>query len=265
MRTMPASAEDGPLAGGTANSGRVLRVGQTVHRPRGPQSAAVHDLLDHLGRQGFSGAPRVIDAHGSTEVLTYIPGRAAHAPIPEWALTDEALDSVGELLRDFHGHSAAFDGSTRRWQRPVPAPWRGRLVTHNDPHPANVVFREGRAVALIDFDLAAPGSVAWELAVAACFWVPLLDEVDIADSRQGQAFHRLRVLLDGYRAGPSVRREVVLATPAATAWIAAIIEDASRAGHREFGAVWSTWAGQTRRAHAWLARHREDLLATTGA
>ena len=48
-------------------------------------------------------------------------------------------------------------------------------------------------VLVIDFDLAAPGSVAWELAVAACFWAPLWDERDIEDSQMiGIVFARLQ-------------------------------------------------------------------------
>src|SRR5437016_791504 len=143
-RPMHLPSEDGPMAGGTANRGRVIRVGATVHRPRCPHSPAVHALLRHLSAAGFSGAPRVVGGDGRTEILAYVEGTAAIEPVPDWALTDAALTSVGTLLRAFHRHARGFDGSALRWQRPVPEPWHRDLVTHNDPNPANVIFRGGR-------------------------------------------------------------------------------------------------------------------------
>ena len=275
---MPSAGSDGLLHGGTANRGRVFRVGATVHRPRGIHSDAVHVLLRHLEASGFQGAPRVIGTYGEVEVLGYIHGAAAYQPgrgapavgraltdiVPDWALTDDALRSVAVLLRDYHQHASTFVTHQRlTWQRPVPAPWRGPLVTHNDPNPANIIFRDGKAVALIDFDLAAPGSVAWELAVAACFWAPLWDERDIEDSRQGHALSRFGLLLDTYGAGAVLRRDVVRATVAANAWISAIIEDASRDGHVAFSELWSSWADRYARANEWLRAHRADLISAS--
>jgi hypothetical protein len=62
-----------PLDGGSHS--RVVRVGQTVRRVSRPWSPAVHDLLRHLDREGFAGAPRALgfDDQGR-EVLTYIEG-----------------------------------------------------------------------------------------------------------------------------------------------------------------------------------------------
>ena len=252
---------DGALAGGVANRGRVVRVGATVHRPHGPYSEAVHTLLRHLEVSGFDGAPRVVGRYRDTEVLSYIDGVAANPPEPEWALTDDALHSVAVLLRDYHRHARTFDVPDRlAWQRPLPAEWRGDIVTHNDPHPANVIFRDGRAVALIDFDLAAPGSVAFELAVAACFWAPLRDERDIEDSRRGRGLERFRLLLDGYGASPELRRDVVRATGAANAWISDIIEDGQLAGHPAFTEEWASWGERYARAAGWLHAHHADLL-----
>jgi aminoglycoside phosphotransferase (APT) family kinase protein len=62
-------------------------------------------------------------------------------------------------------------------------------------HPANLVFRDGQAIGLIDFDWAGPGSAAWDFAAAARYWAPLLDDRDIADSRQGRAVDRFRIFL----------------------------------------------------------------------
>ena len=71
------------LSGGTANRGRVIRVGDTVVRPTAPCWPATHALLDHLAAVGFDGAPRVLAAGPVTEALTYIAGRAAVPPLTE--------------------------------------------------------------------------------------------------------------------------------------------------------------------------------------
>jgi Ser/Thr protein kinase RdoA (MazF antagonist) len=240
---------DGPLGGGTANRGRVVKVGDTVRRPAGSYTPAVHALLNHLTQVGFAAAPAVVGLDAHTEVLTYLEGDAAIDPIPSWALTTEALISVGVLLRGLHTSAASFDADGRSWQRPIPPRWRGDLVTHNDTHPANVIFRGGRATGLIDFDLSAPGCPAWELAVAACFWAPLRNDADIADARRGATMVRFRQL----------RHEVVEACVDGNQWIADIIHEASLLGHPAFGRLWAEQAEMYARAHDWLLTQRDAL------
>ena len=257
--TCSATRTDGPLAGGTANRGLVKRIGNTVCRPRA--SAATHALLDHLARTGFDGAPRVIAADAVTETLSFIEGWAAVPPLPEEMLTDHALASLAGLLRRYHQAVASFDPAGYRWPRRVPARFAGRLVSHNDVHPANVIFRGGQAVALIDFDLAGPGSVAWDLAAAARHWCPLYDEADVRDSRQGQALRRFRLLLDAYGLPAAGRRQVAEAILANHDWSCAIITDAAQAGHPGFIDCWAHLGGTMRRARRWCQTHQHDILA----
>lgn len=259
--------DDLPLAGSTAHNGRVTKRGSTVRRPTGPYTEAVHALLDHLAAHGFTGAPEPLRTEGDTEILTYLDGQAAYVPgapgtmpIPEWALSDAAMVSVAELLRRFHAASATFDPGHRHWQRPVPAPWAGRRVTHNDVHPANVIFRGGQAVGLIDFDLAGPGSIAFELAVAACFWVPVLDPRDVADARQGRTYERLAKFLDGYGGSRQLRADVIRALPDGSSWIFDIIREAADAGHPSFTLMWELRRQSAQRAQRWVRQNRAGLL-----
>src|SRR5258708_1990296 len=136
------------LPGGTANRGLVLRVGDTVRRPTAPYWQATHALLAHLSAVGFDGAPRVLSVSPATETLTYIDGQAAVPPLPQDTLTDAALVSVADLLRRYHQAAASFDPAGYRWPRPIPVRFRTGLVSHNDVHPANLVFRDGRGAAL---------------------------------------------------------------------------------------------------------------------
>src|SRR4051794_3366794 len=146
-----------PLDGGFTNAGLVMRVGDTVRRPlTGPANRA---LLRHLERVGFEGAPRLlgVDERGR-EVLSFIPGRAAILPYEPWALTDEALVTVAELLRRYHDAVRSFDAASHAWSRTLPAGFRDGLVCHNDPNLDNVIFRDARPVALMGFALACPGT-----------------------------------------------------------------------------------------------------------
>jgi hypothetical protein len=250
-----------PLSGGTANRGLVVRVGDTVRRPTSPQWRATHALLDHLSAAGFDGAPRVLAADTVTETLTYIKGRAGVPPLPDDTLTDGALVSVAELLRRYHQAAASFDPAGYAWSRPVPARYRTGLVSHNDVHPANLVFRGGRAVALIDFDLAGPGSAAWDLAAAARSLVPLLDPADIADSRHGRALERFRIFLLASGLPAAGRRDVASAVLDNHDWTYAIVTEAAAAGHQGFTDHWRAVAASAARARRWCERHASDLLA----
>lgn len=250
------------MPGGTANRGLVVRAGHLVRRPLAPSPAATHALLAHLATVGFDGAPRVLAADATTETLTFIDGRAAIPPLQDDMLTEQALVSVAELLHRYHQAVASFEPDTYRWPRRVPARFTTGLVSHNDVHPANLIFRDGRAVALIDFDLAGPGSIAWDLATAARHWSPLYDERDIADLRQGQSLRRFRLLLDAYGLVRAQRREVAEAILENHDWSCAIITDAVEVGHSGFIDCWNSTGEVMIRARAWCEAHHHDLLAS---
>ena len=55
-------------------------------------------------------------------------------------------------------------------------PEGGPVVCHNDVCLENVVFRDGEAVALLDFDFAAPGRPVYDLACFARMCVPIDDD-----------------------------------------------------------------------------------------
>jgi hypothetical protein len=183
------------LRGGYTNAGQILRIGATVRRPWRATSPATGALLTHLERVGFDGAPRWLgrDSEGR-ETLSYIPGAAALEPYADWMLADEALVSVAQLLRRFHDAVASFDPAGLEWPQPVPAAFRDGTISHNDPNLDNVIFVGGRAVALIDFDLASPGSAVWDVACAARLWAPLREPEDVPKRLRGHELQRLRLL-----------------------------------------------------------------------
>lgn len=255
-----------PLHGGTANRGRVFRVGDTVRRPSRDTAPSVHALLRHLSDVGFDGAPRHLgtDERGR-EVLSYVEGTAVTPPYPHWALTDDALVSVAELLRDYHRAVASFDPGGRSWSRPPPAPFAGGLVSHNDPNLDNVVFRDGRAVGLIDFDLACPGSALWDVACAARLWVPIRPDRYIRDARRGRVPERLRLFVDAYGLSRAERARFAEAVRANHRWCYDTVRTGAARGHAAFAAYWTVQA--RRRADAcyrWIAENEAWLHALVG-
>jgi Phosphotransferase enzyme family len=257
------AAAEIPLLGGTANRGQVHRVRDTVRRPLRPTSAATHALLRHLEEVGFDGAPRVlgIDEAGR-EVLSYIPGQAVTAPAPSWGLTDAALRSVGQLLRRFHDAVAGFDPSPYRWPDSPYPPFDRGGITHNDPNLDNVVFRDERAVALIDFDLASPGDPLWDVAGTARMWAPLRLPADTPDERRHRELRRFRVLVDAYGLEPERRARVVDAVRSHHDWMYALVRDGAQRGVSGFAAYWTPeTAERAERARVWLDRHVTALRA----
>jgi hypothetical protein len=252
-----------PLRGGLTNAGLVSRVGDTVRRPLRPESGATHALLDHLERMGFAGAPRYLGVdERDREILSYIPGHAAIAPHEAWALSDEALVSVAELLRRYHEAVRSFDPAPHVWPQALPAAFAGGIVSHNDPNLDNVIFRNGRAVALIDFDLACPGSEVWDVACAVRLWAPLRAERDVPAPLRGRTLARLRLFLDAYGLPERERPRVVEATALAHAWCYRIVRDAVAHGHPSFNRMWTAGGrANAARTARWLAEHAPDMRA----
>lgn len=254
------------LPGGFTNAGLVSRVGDTVRRPQRKTSAATQALLLHLERVGFDGAPRFlgVDDKGR-EVLSYIPGEAAIHPQPDWVWSDEALDSVARLLRGYHAAVRNFDAAPHDWPPPVPSRFRDGLISHNDPNLDNVIFRDRRAVALIDFDLAGPGSSAWDLACCGRLWAPLRADQDLPGAVHRGALTRLRRFADGYGATDAERTTMVKAMVDAHDWCYSIVDRAVARGHKAFGLYW--WNGgqpKAERTREYLDTHAAEMCAALG-
>jgi Phosphotransferase enzyme family len=249
------------LAGGLTNAGLVTRVGDTVRRPRGPTSEASRAVLEHLEHVGFDGAPRFLGIDDrDREILEFIPGRAAIEPYPDWALTDGALAGVAGLLARYHAAVASFDPAGHAWSGFVPEEFRDGVISHNDPNLDNVIFSGDRAVALIDFDLASPGSAVWDVACAARLWVPLRDERDAPEPVRGRWRERLRLFVDAYGLPGADRERVVDALLPAHERCYRVVRRAVSDGHETFGRMWR--GGGRRRAdrtRRWLASHDAQM------
>lgn len=255
--------QDEALAGGLTNAGTVFRRGSLVERPAPPTARALHAHLVALEQHGFDAAPTPVrlTADGR-EQLTYLPGDVALPPFPRWVMTQRALRSVGSLLRRLHDASAALPVDTRTaWPRGLADPAGGRMLCHNDVCPDNVVFRDGRAVALIDFDMAAPGRPLWDVAMTARYWVPMLDPTSAAALYPDglDVPTRLRVLADSYGLSAQERGELPGVIEQATVSCRAFVADRVADGDAVYGRVFAERGGWRRweRVQEWLVAHRE--------
>lgn len=172
-----------------------------LQRPAGPWTDGVALVLDQLAERLPGVAPVHQGRSGpGTEAVTFLPGLVPHRPYPPEVRSDAALVSVGRLLRRVHDALGGVDvpGCQRLPGAPA-AP--AETVCHGDVGPWNTVYRDGEAVGLIDWDLAAPGPARWDLALAAWHHVPLYDDGDAARfgwDRPPRRAHRLRLLCDAY-------------------------------------------------------------------
>jgi hypothetical protein len=265
-----------PLAGGDVTEG-VVRVGETVRRPVGPHSPLVHALLVHLESTGFGGAPRFLGIDGAgREVLSYIVGEVAGRPRPPWIADETRLASVGRLVRAYDDAAASFTPppdalpGTSPAEPPgiPPAPaYPPEIIGHVDITPENVVFRNGRAHALIDFDLAKPATRADEMFNAMLWWGPLFDPRDVDPLlRHLDVPRRVRILADSYGLSGTDRERIMEVAVLFTrrAWY--LMKQRAQTQGGGWQRMWDEGVGDViKRREAWLDRHAAKLTAALTA
>ena len=265
-----------PLAGGGVTEG-VVRVGDTVRRPVGPHSPLVHALLTHLESVGFEGAPRFlgIDRAGR-EVLSYVEGEVAGRPRPPWIADEERLASVGRLVRAYDDAAASFIPPPGALPDTEPAgppeappapPYPPELIGHVDITPENVVFRDGRAYALIDFDLAKPATRADEMFNAMMWWAPLADPRDVDPLLQGADVpRRARILADAYDLSGADRERVIEVAVMRTRRSWHLMKQRAQTHGGGWQRMWDEGVGDViKRREAWLDQHGPALTAALTA
>jgi aminoglycoside phosphotransferase (APT) family kinase protein len=189
---------------GGFDRGAVRRSG-VVYRPSGPWTPAVRHLLTYLADQGFRGAPRPVPTSSEDgDVVTYLDGETvgAQRPWPAWVHTGEALGQVGRWLHDYHQAVADYRPPPRAVWRESHVPYGpGVVIAHNDAAPYNAVWKDGKLVGFIDWDMAGPRRREDDLAWTAFSWVPLHARHVVAAegfTDFGRRRARLSVLLDSY-------------------------------------------------------------------
>jgi hypothetical protein len=260
----PDGAEE-QLPGGIANAGKVVRVGPHVLRPASPHTPSIHAFLRAVRRSGFEGAPVPvgIDEDGR-ERLSFVEGDVPLPPYPDWSQSDRALASIARLLRRLHDAAREFDPAGLTWESSLADPAGGTLVCHNDICPENVVFRDGVAVALLDFEFAAPGRRVYDLAHLARLCVPIEDDIDQARLgwRPTDRPARLRLVADAYGLDQKDRVELLGAVSDAMDRVEAAVRRSVEAGEPNSVAMWDRIGGAERyhRRRRWWTGHYDEFV-----
>ena len=262
------------LHGGMANPGAVVRVGDEVRRPSSAHTESIFALVRHARDNGFAEAPEPLglDELGR-ERWEFVPGDVPIPPFPQWSQTDELLASTAALLRRFHEAVADFSP-------PDGAAWNTELaylpgipsesadtaiVGHNDVCPENVICRDGAAVALIDFDFAAPTHRLHDLGQLAKMWIPLEPDEDAA--RTGRAGldrrHRLRIAADAYGLAKTEREQFLSIVVDTIHRGSLFVQKRIERGEQVFIDAWKAGGGQARydRRSTWIDDNYDDFLA----
>ena len=199
MTVPPRSIEDGQSASGSVNA--VRRIGNTVIRPAGAWSNAVHKLLRYLESVGFTYSPIAISLSADEEVLSYIDGKVAMRPWPTALLAEEGIVAVSQMLLAYHQSVADYVPEPDSvWRIPGVQWCDGMIVRHGDLGPWNMVWKANKLVGLIDWDFAEPGYPIEDVAQIAWDCVPLYPPEKSAQAgiEPAEQAIRLEILCDTY-------------------------------------------------------------------
>jgi hypothetical protein len=252
------------LEGGVANAGKVVRVGAHVLRPANPHSASIHSFLLALRDAGFDGVPRPVGLEpDGRERLEYVEGEVGVPPYPAWVRRDEALASIAVLLRRFHEAARRAGPFVGSWSAEMADPTGGAVICHNDVCLENVVFRDGVAVALLDFDFAAPGRPVYDIAQMARMCTPIDDDVNAPRLGWEEVDQpaRLRLVADAYGLEAQGRVQLVRILSESIEMGGVFVRRRVEAGDPNFVRMWTEMGGQERfdRRRRWWETHRPEF------
>ncbi len=279
------------LSGGIANHGLVTRHGEVVRRPASPHGRAINAMLVAVRERGFFGASLPLpSARDGREQFEFIEGDVATPPYPTWARSDDALTSTARLIREFHDATTEFvtEALGETWSREMadpsidaaapsdaatsdaaasavtPAAISGLVICHNDVCLENVVFRDGQAVGLIDFDFAAPGRRSFDVAAFARMCVPIDDHENAERLGWEPADKpaRLRAVVDAYGLDVADRSAVLTSLDRVIDDRGSFVRRRVEAGEPAFIEMWRAMGGDARfdRRHAWWQRERDRFV-----
>jgi Ser/Thr protein kinase RdoA (MazF antagonist) len=197
----------------------VVRVGDTVRRRPGANSAFVSELLLKLEAARFDGVPRWLGTdQDGREVLSYVPGEV---PLELGHFEAPVFTAAARFIRRFHDVTEPFCAD-------------GKVICHNDLSPCNFAFRDGLPAAVIDFDTAAEGQRLSDLGYAAWTWLDFGNEDDYSAREQAA---RLKAFAEAYgqEIDPAALLQAMLLRQILLA------EDFAEKGD-EGGQAWARWS-----------------------
>lgn len=236
-----------------------------VVRSRAPWSDATHAVLRYLEEQGYAGAPRLVDADGPHEVLSFVPGKSL-PPDFDGYRDDETLATIAAAIRSLHQALGGFRPPEGvEFPRMPGAPCSGPFGCHNDLAPWNTIMDGQAFTGFVDWDLVTLATPAWDIAYAAWCFVPLYaDDATFGDI--GERGRRLALFLDAVGLSVTERRGIIELIRRRQRCAYDTVEQWGRAGVPGFDRLYEQHLhGGALDDLAWLDRHREHLWHAIGA
>jgi hypothetical protein len=155
----------------------VVRIGNTVHRPTGWWTPAVHKLLKYLESIKFKYSPRVLgfDKQGR-EILSFIKGDSGK---DGWTkiITDEGLSKYAKLLREYHDAVSDYQpDNSSEWAYSKGGVGDGEIICHGDFGVWNIVWRNNEPVGIVDWDFVLPAKPRYDILYALEYSAPFRDD-----------------------------------------------------------------------------------------
>ncbi len=138
-----------------------------------------------------------------TERLSYIEGRAASPPYEPEQMSDDALASVSQVVRQFHDAGSDFEWpSDDEWHGyDMVRPAHFNCIGHNDLAPWNFVFDGSTVRGIIDWDACGPSSRIWDFAYTVHHFVPFHPDNELEVwgwSSRPNRYERLQLMVEAY-------------------------------------------------------------------
>lgn len=216
------------LIGG--NMTEVIRVGDRVFRLTGYWSPTVHRLLLHLQEKNFAHSPKFFGLEQEREVIEFIPGLVPQYPLSDFVLSHDSISRAAKMLRGFHDATRDFVHlPSDHWRVPELLREPVEIICHNDFSPYNTVFRDDLPIAMIDFDVAAPGPRVWDLAFAVYRFTHLCEISNGLKIPESTLRDEIKLFCTQY--GFSSDREVLETIPVRLTVLCSTIERLASEGH----------------------------------
>lgn len=252
-----------PISSGRLNRGRLVRLGDYVLRPA-DEDPSIELLIIEVGKV-FAGIPKTFgrDSQGRLKV-EWIEGECAESFEEDEDVSRIRLMSIGALLRGLHDCTAKIaTGIPATLGVSLDPSGVHEVICHGDVGPGNIVFREGKAFALIDWEMAASGRRSWDLATALRYWAPFRNPANkkpaelLLDPMQ-----RGEWILDGYSASRKLRAETVKLLPLNQNAQAEYVITRIKARGESVFEEWAAKGGMRRLEldETWLGHESERLL-----